>query len=183
MPTHGNLPDARASWHKVVCSDSQHRLLMLGARSSSPSSSPSACSAGRLRRKCRPLSTISEAAADRARGEDDLATSKLETADGPFGPVLVAAHIRLPGRRALPLLARTMVRSAFVYRLISCEENSLDIGSSFATYLYSICPFFLAVLMYTLLVRAARSVVDADSPNYIWYFFADPILSSAAVAP
>ena len=59
-------------------------------------------------------------------------------------------------------------------------------GSSLLSFWYYHVPnFVLAALMYTLLGRAALSMmVDADSPNYIWRFFCrltDPVVAAITV--
>jgi hypothetical protein len=60
------------------------------------------------------------------------------------------------------------------------------VGQSFLTFWYYQIPnFILAALMYTLLGRAALSLlVDADSPNYIWRFFCritDPVVAAVSL--
>lgn len=59
-------------------------------------------------------------------------------------------------------------------------------GQTFLGFWYYHIPnFILAALMYTLLGRAALSlIVDADSPNYIWRFFCrltDPVVAAVAM--
>lgn len=59
-------------------------------------------------------------------------------------------------------------------------------GPTFLSFWYYHIPnFVLAALMYTLLGRAALSlIVDTDSPNYIWRFFCrltDPVVAAVAV--
>ncbi len=58
--------------------------------------------------------------------------------------------------------------------------------ANFLSYWYYYLPdYALAVLMYTVLGRAALSLfLDADSQNYIWRFFCnltDPVISAAGV--
>lgn len=62
----------------------------------------------------------------------------------------------------------------------------MNISSSLLTYWYFHLPnFVLAVLMYTLLGRAALALfLDPDSPNYIWRFFCrvtDPFIAVVAL--
>jgi YggT family protein len=61
-----------------------------------------------------------------------------------------------------------------------------EIVGAFLTYWYYYLPdYALALLMYTVLGRAALSLfLDADSENYIWRFFCrvtDPVIAAVGV--
>jgi YggT family protein len=58
------------------------------------------------------------------------------------------------------------------------------VGDFFGYWYYYLPDYVLAVLMYTVLGRAALSLfLDADSQNYIWRFFCnatDPVIGAVA---